>query len=98
MGSNMEKNMKLVRLTSGEEIIGKVEDLSNVIKISDAFNLVAPEPGKIGFIPFMAYAKDKEFVIDKSHVMMVVDPIDELVDQVRSMTSGIVVPDTKVIG
>ena len=31
--------MKLVRLTSGEEIIGKVEDLSNVIKISDAFKV-----------------------------------------------------------
>jgi len=98
MGSIMEKNMKLVRLTSGEEIIGKVEDLSNVIKIKDGFNMVATEPGKIGFIPFMAYAKDEEFVIDKSHVMMMCEPVDELVDQIRTMTSGIVVPDKKVIG
>ena len=90
--------MKLVRLSSGEEVICNVEEQENQLVITDGYNMVSTEPGKIGFIPFMAYAKNKEFVIDKSHVMMVVDPIDELVDQVRSMTSGIVMPDTKVIG
>ena len=54
--------------------------------------MVATEPGKIGFIPFMAYAKDEEFVISKEFVVMVCDPVDELVDQIRSMTSGIITP------
>ena len=90
--------MKLVRLTSGEEIIGKVIERSDEIEISDAYNMVATEPGKIGFIPFMAYSKDKSFVISRTHVLMICDPVDELVDQIRSMSSGIVVPDKKVIG
>lgn len=89
--------MKLVRLTSQEEIIGNVIERSDEIEISDAFNMVATEPGKIGFIPFMAYAKDNSHVINRRHVIMVCDPVDELVDQVRSMTSGLVIPDKKVI-
>lgn len=89
--------MKLVRLTSGEEIIGKVRESADSIKITDAFALVATEPGKIGFIPFMPYAKDQEFTINKRFVMMVLEPMDQMVDQVRQMTSGISVPDKRII-
>ena len=35
--------------------------------------------------------------INKQFVMFVVDPVDELVDQVRSMNSGIVVPEQKLV-
>jgi hypothetical protein len=84
--------MKVVRLTTGDEVICNVVETENTIKISDAFSMVATEPGKIGFIPFMAYAKDEEFVISKEFVVMVCDPVDELVDQIRSMTSGIITP------
>ena len=89
--------MKLVRLTSGEEIIGKVIERSDEIEISDAYNMVATEPGKIGFIPFMAYSKNKEFTIDKQFVVLIVDPVDEMVDQVRTMVSGIVTPNQQGI-
>ena len=90
--------MKLVRLTSGEEVIGKVIDRKDTIEISEAYSIVATEPGKMGFIPFMAYTKaDKGLEISKQFVMFVVDPVDELVDQVRSMNSGIVVPEQKIV-
>ena len=67
--------MKIVRLTTGDEVICNVEETENSVAISDAFSMVATEPGKIGFIPFMAYAKDEQFVIDKQFVVMIVDPI-----------------------
>lgn len=89
--------MKIVRLTTGDEIICKVEETENSVIITDAFSMVATEPGKIGFIPFMAYAKDEKFVVDKKFVVMVVDPVDEIVDQIRSMTSGIVTPQKQGI-
>ena len=47
--------MKLVRLSSGEEIVGKVIERKNEIEISDAYSLVATEPGKMGFIPFKMF-------------------------------------------
>jgi hypothetical protein len=84
--------MKIVRLTTGDEIICNVEETENSVAITDAFSMVSTEPGKIGFIPFMAYAKNDRFVIDKKFVVMVVDPVEEIVDQIRSMTSGIVTP------
>jgi hypothetical protein len=89
--------MKIVRLTTGDEVICNVEETENSVAISDAFSMVATEPGKIGFIPFMAYAKDEQFVIDKQFVVMIVDPVDEIVDQIRSMTSGIVTPQKQGI-
>ena len=89
--------MKLVRLTSGEEVIGKVRESTDSIYITDGYSLVVTEPGKIGFIPFMPYAKEQEMQINKRFVMMVLDPVDEMVDQVRQMTSGIQVPDKRIV-
>ncbi len=84
--------MKIVRLTTGDEVICNVEETEYTVTITDAFSMIATEPGKIGFIPTMAYAKDEKFVIDKQFVVMIVDPVDEIVDQIRAMTSGIVTP------
>jgi hypothetical protein len=89
--------MKIVRLTTGDEVICNVVETENVVAITDAFSMIATEPGKIGFIPFMAYAKNEQFIIDKKFVVMIVDPVDEIVDQIRSMTSGIVTPQKQGI-
>ena len=83
----MEKKMKLVRLSSGEELICNVEETETTVIISNGFNMVSTEPGKIGFIPFMAYSKDKQFIIDKSHVLMICEPVDELIEQITKSTS-----------
>ena len=94
----MEKNMKLVRLSSGEEVIGKVQENEDNIIISNGYSLIPAGEGKIGFMPFMAYTKASEGVsIDKRFVVFVVDPVDELVDQVRQMDSGIVTPKNQGI-
>jgi hypothetical protein len=94
----MEKNMKLVRLSSGEEVIGKVVDNGSDITITDGYSLIPAGEGKIGFMPFMAYTKAKEGItIPKNFVVFMVDPVDELVDQVRQMDSGIVTAKSGII-
>lgn len=91
--------MKLVRLSSGEEIIGKVIERDNEIEIKDGYSLIPAGEGKIGFMPFMAYTKaDQGVTISKQFVVFMVEPIEDLVKQIRQMDSGIVVPDNKVIG
>ena len=83
--------MELVRLSSGEEVIGKVTDNGNSITIKDGYSLLPAGEGRIGFMPFMAYTKaNKGVTIDKRFIMFVVEPADEMVDQVRQMDSGIV--------
>jgi len=90
--------MKLVRLSSGEEVIGKVVDNGSDITITDGYSLIPAGEGKIGFMPFMAYTKAKEGItIPKNFVVFMVDPVDELVDQVRHMDTGLVTPKNKII-
>jgi hypothetical protein len=94
----MEKNMKLIRLSSGEEVIGKVVENEDSITITDGYSLIPAGEGKIGFMPFMAYTKAKDGItIPNRFVMFSVDAIDQLVDQVREMDTGLTVPKNKII-
>lgn len=90
----MEKNMQLVRLSSGEEIIGDVTyDGEDAITIKDGYSLIPAGEGKLGFMPFMAYTKAKEGItINQDFVVFVVEPMDDLQDQINTMRSGIVTP------
>ena len=91
--------MKLVRLSSGEEIIGKVTETENSVIIENGYTLIPAGEGKIGFMPFMAYTKAKDGItIGNEFIMFIVEPIEDLLNQIRQMDSGIVVPDKKVIG
>ena len=90
--------MKLIRLSSGEEVIGKVVDNGSDVTITDGYSLIPAGEGKIGFMPFMAYTKAKDGItIPKNFVVFMVDPVDELVDQVRQMDTGLVTPKNKII-
>jgi len=90
--------MKLVRLSSGEEVIGKVKENENDIVIENGYSLIPAGEGKIGFMPFMAYTKAKDGItIDRKFVVFIVEPVDELVDQIRQMDSGIVTAKPGII-
>jgi len=90
--------MKLVRLSSGEEVIGKVEEHSDSITIKDGYSLIPAGEGKIGFMPFMAYTKAKDGIdIDKRFVVFIVEPIEDLVNQIRQMDSGIITAKSGII-
>ena len=91
--------MELIRLSSGEEVIGKVTDNGDSITIKDGYSLIPAGEGRIGFMPFMAYTKAKDGItIDKKFIVFIIEPIDSMVDQVREMARGIqVAPAQKII-
>ena len=95
-----EDNIKLVRLTSGEELIANVDMKdSNKPALHNAIIMIPAGEGKIGFMPFMAYTKAKDGItIDNKFVLFIVDPVDQIVDQVREMDSGIQVASNKIVG
>ena len=68
--------MKLVRLSSGEEIIGNVkENRDNSVTITNGYSLIPAGEGKIGFMPFMAYTEAaKGITISDRFVLFVVEP------------------------
>jgi|TARA_B110000285_G_scaffold211236_1_gene253750 hypothetical protein len=91
--------MKLVRLSSGEEIIGNVEvHRDNSVTITDGYSLIPAGEGKIGFMPFMAYTEAaKGITIAERFVLFVVEPNAQLVEQIQQMDSKIVVPPQGII-
>jgi len=87
------KNIQLVRLTSGEEVIANV-DLNGIdtdtIILKDPIVLIPAGEGKLGFMPFMPYTKASDgFELDLKHVMFMIEPVEDLVKQHQAATSSI---------
>jgi len=95
------KNIQLIRLTSGEEIIADVDlngiDTDTVI-LKDAIVLIPAGEGKIGFMPFMPYTKAKDGLeVDMKFIMFMVDPVDSMVEQHRAATSEIEIAPAGIV-
>ena len=99
MNKKTKKQIKLLRLTSGEEIIAEIShELNNTIMVYDAIIMIPAGQGKIGFMPWMPYTRAKNgLVLRKEDIMFIIDPIDSLIDQFKQARSGIVTPPGGVI-
>ena len=99
MSKKTKKQIKLLRLRSGEEIIAEIShELNNTIMVYDAIIMIPAGQGKIGFMPWMPYTRAKNgLVLRKEDIMFIIDPIDSLIDQFKQARSGIVTPPGGVI-
>ena len=87
------KDVQIVRLSTGEEIVAKVVYDKGFYTLTDGILLVPAGEGKIGMVPFVPYAKRQPVTISEHHVMFVVEPADELKKQVLEATTGIALPE-----
>ena len=94
-----QKDIKLLRLTSGEEIIAEIShELNNTVIVYDAIIMIPAGEGKIGIMPWMPYTRAKDgLVLRKEDIMFIIDPVQDLVDQFKSARSGIVTPPRGVL-
>jgi len=97
-------NVKLIRLTTREEILAEVlpstDDVckvKNPVRVIVMPNKIDPKTPNIGFSPWFEFSEDKEFDIDKSHIVAIVNPITEFVNQYSSMFNGLVLPKSNLI-
>jgi hypothetical protein len=102
----MAANVKILRLVSGEELLGEVTDSSpiptsviikNPVRIVVMPNKVDPKTPNVGFAPWAEFSDDKTFTIDKSHIIAIINPIKEFVNQYNTMFGGLVVPSSNLI-
>jgi len=84
--------MKLIRLTTGEEIIASVTETDTEITVDDAIILLPAGEGKIGMASFIPYSNGSPISINKQHVMFVTEPNDDLRRQVLKITTGLEIP------
>ena len=94
------KEIKLIRLVSGEEIIAEMEEIENTkdILIKDAIILIPAGEGKIGIMPFMPYTKAKNgLTLRIKDIMFMVEPVEDLVTQFKTARSGIVTAPKRIL-
>ncbi len=94
-----DKNIKLMRLVSGEEIIAEVSNSSkDGYTVKDAIVMIPAGEGKIGIMPWMPYTKaNKGLTVRKQDIMFMVEPVEDLVNQFKQSRSGIVTAPAGVI-
>ena len=97
-------NIKIVKLLTGEEILAKVLPSSdhvvimeNPVRIVVMPNKIDPKTPNIGFAPWAEFSDDKTFTIDKSHVVVIMTPIKEFVNQYNTMFGKLVTPQSGLI-
>ena len=87
--------VKIVRLTTGEELLCKMDPASTMIGpiVVDTPVLILPTAdGKLTFMPYMPDADIKKVKIKERSIMFIVDPTEELAAQYRNMIGDVVVP------
>ena len=84
-------NVKIVKMISGEELIGEYNETTNVINNPVVMIPVSKE--KIAFQPWVPYSEDKEFKLKESMILVVATPSKLITNEFnRVYGSGIVVP------
>ena len=82
--------IRLIRLTSGEEILVTIVNENAKRKFVKSPILLIPDPGahgKIGFVPYLPYCEIDELMIKEEHIMFVVEPAVVLVERVTPFIS-----------
>ena len=98
------KNLLLLRLSTGEEIMGevlvhsdKIYQIKNPVRVLVVPSKTDPNNPSVGFAPFIQWTDDKDLTLNASHVITTASPITEFINQYNGMFGGIVVPKSGII-
>ena len=80
--------IKLIRLTSGEEILCTILQENEVRKFVKDPVLLIPNEGQIGFMPYLSYCEIDKLMIKEEHIMFNLVPTDELKENYKNMVHG----------
>lgn len=100
----MAAEVKYIKFINGEEIVTEVvKKDGHLVYIKNPVRLVMmpskadPKTPSIGLAPWAEFSEDREIVLDKQHIIAIMKPIQEFVNQYNSIFGGIVVPSSKLI-
>ena len=87
--------VKIVRLTTGEELVAKVTETKDSVTLKKPAILIPAGKDQLAFGQWLPYGDISDGItIDKQDVIFIVDPIAELANQYSSsFGSGLVVPE-----
>ncbi len=80
------KTVQLLKLTTGEEILGRVSYADGLYNITMPVNIVQDD-SNMGFEPFMPYAETESFDFSEAHIVLACDPTPTLADYYLKATT-----------
>lgn len=90
--------IKIVRISTGEELICEVSGGPDHYTLKDVAILIPTQQNSLGLAPFMAYSDaPKGMSIPGNFVMFMVDPVEDLKAQYQTMFGKIATPSQKII-
>ena len=102
----MATNIQIVKLTTGEDLIGDLEELEMesrqfLLINKPAIIMIMPQPGSetdftVGLAPYAPFAKDHKVPLFPNHVVSIYDPGEEMLKTYNDkfgVKSGIIKPD-----
>jgi hypothetical protein len=82
-------NVKIVKLISGEELIGEFDEVKYTI--TNPVVMIPVNNEKIAFSPWMPYSDDKNFTLKEDQVLVLATPSKTIANEYsRAFGSGIV--------
>ena len=89
-------NIKIVRIISGEELIGDWNRETNTI--TDPVVMVPVAKDQLGFQPWIPYSEDEAMTFKDQHIVVVLTPDTKLQNEYnRVFGSGLLVPEENII-
>ena len=89
-------NIKIVRLVSGEELIGDWNKETNTI--TNPVVMIPVAKDQLGFQPWVPYAEEEAMILKEPHIIIVLTPDVKLQNEYnRVYGSGLLVPEEKII-
>ena len=89
-------NIKVIRLVSGEELIGEWNEEKTII--NNPVIMVPIAKDQLGFQPWIPYSEEEDIQLKEQHIMTVLTPDAKLQNEYnRVYGSGLVVPEENII-
>ena len=89
-------NIRVVRLISGEELIGDWNDETKTI--TQPVVMVPLGKDQLGFQPWIPYSEEEAMTFKEQHIVVVLTPDAKLQNEYnRVFGSGLLVPEEKII-
>ena len=87
-----------LKINSGEEIVSKVVEVEDDTLVLEDPVSIAPSPKGMGLVPSVFTANAKKNVrLNTTSVSLVAETADEVKDKYREATTGVTVPEKKIL-
>ena len=89
-------NIKIIRLISGEELIGDWNRETNTI--TNPVVMIPVAKDQLGFQPWIPYSEEEKMILKEQHIIVILTPDAKLQNEYnRVYGSGLVVPEENII-